>query len=328
MILNQRQFRITKAAEARVAKQLEELSSAPSKGLTSRQRALLLEAGSGQLEDLRRELQEYEALRMGAIPIAPIGSIEELPLALIRARIARGWTQARLAEELGVPEQQVQRDEANAYRGASIERVRRTGDVLGVRLTGAAQVSAAEPTLESSPRWRKPLLLMLLDAVDRIHHRTIGGRLELQKLVLVLEGELRSQIGWSAFRFEPYLLGGYDLEIDDDLDFLVRHGFAAVEVSRSQGRADPAADHKESTRIVPGAKAATWLSGFLESRQLATPAEKRQVVAIVDDVARRYGQVGARGLLEHTYERHKELSTRSVIREDVERRIARKRKRM
>lgn len=143
MILNERQYRITKAAEARIAKELEAVANALTNDLTSRQRALLLEAGEGQLEELRRELAEYEALRKGGRPIAPIWSIEELPLALVRARIARGWTQARLAEELGVSEQQVQRDEANVYRGASVERLRRIADALGCRFRGVL-----EPTYE------------------------------------------------------------------------------------------------------------------------------------------------------------------------------------
>ncbi|MDE3103315.1 MAG: helix-turn-helix domain-containing protein [Chloroflexota bacterium] len=143
MILNERQYRITKAAGERIAKRVQALTSVPTKDLSPRQHAFLLKAGRGQLEDLRQEVEEYEALRKGAIPIAPIGGIEELPLALIRARIARGWTQAELAEELGVAEQQVQRDEANVYRGASIERLCRVGDALGVRLRGALEPTYA-----------------------------------------------------------------------------------------------------------------------------------------------------------------------------------------
>lgn len=143
MILNERQYQVSKAVETRLAKEVEALARVPPKGLTRRQRGLLLKAGKGQLEELRRELEEYEAIRDRAIPIPPISSIEEIPLALIRVRIARGWTQARLAEELGVSEQQVQRDEANAYRSASVERLRRIADALDCRLSGVLK-----PTLE------------------------------------------------------------------------------------------------------------------------------------------------------------------------------------
>ncbi len=150
MTLNERQYRFTKAAEARIAKEVEALTNVPTKDLSPRQHALLLKAGRGQLEDLRQEVEEYEALRKGAIPIAPIRAIEELPLALIHARIVRGWTQAELAEELGVAEQQVQRDEANVYRGASIERLRRVGDALGFRLRGVLEPTYARRDGRSS----------------------------------------------------------------------------------------------------------------------------------------------------------------------------------
>ena len=46
--------------------------------------------------------------------------------ALIKARIARGWTQADLAEALGVAEQQIQRYESSRYAGASLARL---GDI-------------------------------------------------------------------------------------------------------------------------------------------------------------------------------------------------------
>ncbi len=139
MILNERQYRITRAAEARLAREVELATHVRPSDLGPRQRALLLKAGKGQLEELRRELADYDALRRGVIVIAPIGSIEEFPLALIRARIARGWTQARLAEELGVSEQQVQRDEANQYRSASVERLGKVADALGCRLRGVLE---------------------------------------------------------------------------------------------------------------------------------------------------------------------------------------------
>jgi HTH-type transcriptional regulator/antitoxin HigA len=42
---------------------------------------------------------------------------------LVKARIARGWTQRRLAEELGVAKQQIQRYEATEYRSASPPRI-------------------------------------------------------------------------------------------------------------------------------------------------------------------------------------------------------------
>jgi HTH-type transcriptional regulator/antitoxin HigA len=55
--------------------------------------------------------------------------------ALVKARIARGWTQRRLSDELGVAEQQVQRYEATGYVAASLARLADVADALGVTIT-------------------------------------------------------------------------------------------------------------------------------------------------------------------------------------------------
>ncbi|GJL97180.1 MAG: hypothetical protein DHS20C06_09970 [Hyphobacterium sp.] len=53
-------------------------------------------------------------------------------LALIVARIARGFTQKHLARKLGLKEQQIQRYEADRYRTISIANFRRVASVLGL----------------------------------------------------------------------------------------------------------------------------------------------------------------------------------------------------
>ena len=59
-------------------------------------------------------------------------SFDELPAALIKARIAAGLSQKDLAERLGLKEQQVQKYEATDYTSASLERVRAVIRALGV----------------------------------------------------------------------------------------------------------------------------------------------------------------------------------------------------
>ncbi len=48
--------------------------------------------------------------------------------------IAARLTQRELAERLGVPEQQVQRWEANGYAGVGIERLQEIADALKLRV--------------------------------------------------------------------------------------------------------------------------------------------------------------------------------------------------
>jgi DNA-binding Xre family transcriptional regulator len=80
-----------------------------------------LEALHSNLADLERELAEYQALHDATLIEA--AGLDQLPLALIRARIARGLTQRQLAERIGLPEQAVQRYEAADYAGVSFARL-------------------------------------------------------------------------------------------------------------------------------------------------------------------------------------------------------------
>ena len=54
-------------------------------------------------------MKEYERLRSGNYRTLKASSFQDLPLELIRARIARGLTQKELGKRLGVMEQQIQR---------------------------------------------------------------------------------------------------------------------------------------------------------------------------------------------------------------------------
>ena len=63
---------------------------------------------------------------------------------LIGARIAKGWSLSRLADELDVSVQQVSRDEQNEYEGITTRRAQRILDALGVRF----QLEVEEPIRE------------------------------------------------------------------------------------------------------------------------------------------------------------------------------------
>ena len=76
-----------------------------------------------QLQDLREELADYEALHAGGQSTQPLGTLVELPRLLIQRRIAAGLSQKDLAERRGLKEQQVQRYEATEYASASFSRL-------------------------------------------------------------------------------------------------------------------------------------------------------------------------------------------------------------
>ncbi|HET6381801.1 MAG TPA: helix-turn-helix domain-containing protein [Armatimonadota bacterium] len=137
MIKNERQYRITRAQAAKFEEALQILSDGkPNSGQETRLHPALQKAQqdalSSQLQDLRQEIGEYEALRSGSQPLVASGSFGELPRFLIQARIASGMTQRDLAESLGVKEQQIQRYEATDYASANLERMRAVIRALGV----------------------------------------------------------------------------------------------------------------------------------------------------------------------------------------------------
>ena len=65
-------------------------------------------------------------------------SLAEPATLLVKARIARGWTQRRLADALGIAEQQVQRYESSGYRSASLARICDVAAALDIDVTERA----------------------------------------------------------------------------------------------------------------------------------------------------------------------------------------------
>jgi len=122
MIKNEKQYKITKT---KVKRFIESISILEQKFDKTHDAILELERDAlrGQVFTLQRELQEYENLRAGKIPILEFASIESLPKTLIKSRIALGLSQKDLAEKIGLQEQQIQRYEHTDYESASYARL-------------------------------------------------------------------------------------------------------------------------------------------------------------------------------------------------------------
>jgi HTH-type transcriptional regulator / antitoxin HipB len=130
VIQNKHQYKVTNSKLKELEQSLANLAANPD-GLSERlfqaQRAGL----QVWIDRLKAELAEYDELQQGE-SVFKISSLTELPLALIKARIASGMTQKELAEKIGVKEQQIQRYEANHYDSASFERLREVFEALGI----------------------------------------------------------------------------------------------------------------------------------------------------------------------------------------------------
>jgi DNA-binding XRE family transcriptional regulator len=143
-ILNERQYRVTKAACERFARTLEEFErggSAPGgpDDLHPLARQAMRDSLVSQVGVLRQQLEEYETERSAPATRLPLSSLDDLPEILIRSRISAHMTQKELAARLHLKEQQIQRWEQTRYKGVAWERLQDVLQVLDVQLAGQAE---------------------------------------------------------------------------------------------------------------------------------------------------------------------------------------------
>ena len=140
MIANERQYKVTRKKLGELARLRESLDrgDAGDEGFEDLQG----EALDSVLDDLQGELAEYEGLKSGQTTTIESVTLGGMADALIKSRIARGWTQAELARRLGVAEQQVQRDEANHYSGAALSRLSEIAATLDIEIHGTITLRA------------------------------------------------------------------------------------------------------------------------------------------------------------------------------------------
>lgn len=141
MIKNEKQYRITKAQVRRFQDALAEFGGhqRPS-NISARLWDAQRQAAQSQMEELQQQVEAYEQLHVGRSKEVILETVEDLPKALIRARIASGLTQEGLARRLGVKPQQVQRYEATEYESASFARILKVVHALGLRMPKAVRL--------------------------------------------------------------------------------------------------------------------------------------------------------------------------------------------
>ncbi len=148
MITNDRQYRIVKSQIENFQKALEAMSMETED--TKDVHPLILQAEKDginyQLQLLLAEVKEYEDLKEGKILVTEVKDLKELPVVLIKARIANGLTQAELAARLGMKEQQVQKYEAEQYDSVSLRTLLRIAAVLKISIEGDVQIRELQQT--------------------------------------------------------------------------------------------------------------------------------------------------------------------------------------
>jgi len=141
MITNDVQYRNTNTLLAQFREAVENLEAGLADAADKKLHQLQIDAARSQAGDLEAEIAEYEQLRSGATRSFTADSLADVSKLLIQARIARSWSQRRLAEELGIAEQQIQRYEANGYATTSLTRLCEVAAALGLQITETAHLS-------------------------------------------------------------------------------------------------------------------------------------------------------------------------------------------
>ncbi len=146
MIQNERQYKVSQTKLRDLETDLTQLDT-PDPSLHPRQVLARRNSLMILINELGQEIAEYSQLKSGRVTQFPFNSIEDLPVVMIKARIAKGLTQKELAEKIGVQEQQIQRYEANNYHAIGFDRLQVILQALNVNFVQAVvNIDGAEIT--------------------------------------------------------------------------------------------------------------------------------------------------------------------------------------
>src|SRR5215218_9772370 len=143
MIRNGKEYRHSKERLSELEAELRRLSSARRSAERDEVASAVIDALRMQIEDLQREISEYEDLKEGRLLSFSADDLDSLGELLTKARIARGRTQAELGELLGMTQQQVQRYERDGWQKISLWRLAEAADALGLDLSFRARLPAS-----------------------------------------------------------------------------------------------------------------------------------------------------------------------------------------
>jgi transcriptional regulator with XRE-family HTH domain/Zn-dependent peptidase ImmA (M78 family) len=184
MIKNERQYRVTQAQLKKIEQALAKFtdSSHKSEDVHPLLWKAQQDALQSQLSELREEIEEYEALRAGQREVLELNSLEELPSALIKARIASGLSQKELADRLGLKEQQIQRYEATDYASASFTRILEIIQALGIKVREDVFLPSSQITLNTLFSRLRQVGIDRDFILKRFYPKSAGGNLQIDDI--------------------------------------------------------------------------------------------------------------------------------------------------
>lgn len=114
-----------------------------------------LRAYGTHVEELRQQVREYESLKQRRLPGRSFSTPIKLGGYLIKARIAAGLTQAKLAQKLGVSQPMVHKYELSEYAGCGLELMTKVAEALGIRIAISAGSKSSRRTARAATRRRR-----------------------------------------------------------------------------------------------------------------------------------------------------------------------------
>ena len=289
MISNERQYRITKAR----AEEFERaLTSLPSHSDELTWDNVQRDAISNQLSDLRKELQEYDWLKKKGPDVVEMTSMEDIPAALVKARIAAGLTQRELADKLELKEQQIQRYEAAGYASASLERIQQVMDALGLKLGRGVFLPSAKVSLSKLFGRAKELGISTKFLRTRLLPSNVSvedqaGLSQAQKQTIALQAAARIE---RVFNVPSHSLFG-------DASLTLPAGVLAQAKFKLPARAD-------LQKVSAYAVYAHYLALLLLQCQPDTPQKPipRDPAAIYAEIVAKYGSLTLKSCLEYVWD--------------------------
>ena len=143
MIRNDKEYRHSKERLSELEAELKELSSGRRSAGRDEVASAVIDALRMQIEDLEREISEYQDLKEGRLLSFGADNLDSLGELITKARIARGLTQAELGELLSMTQQQVARYERDGWQKISVWRLAEAADALGLDLSIRARLPAS-----------------------------------------------------------------------------------------------------------------------------------------------------------------------------------------
>ena len=143
MIRNEKEYRHSKEQLTELEAELQRLSKGRRSAEQDQVAPAVIDALRMQIEDLEREISEYEDLKEGRLLSFGAENLDSLGVLLTKASIACGFTQAELGELLGMSQQQVQRYERDGWQKISLWRLAEAAGALGLDVNIRARLPAS-----------------------------------------------------------------------------------------------------------------------------------------------------------------------------------------